>query len=154
MNNQVTPRSIAYTATQVCRHPHITPSVADWSLLKLVFALGSAREWKCEHTSFHYPLFYNFIVDYLENPKDETSQRDVNELLKWWNWYDSFTLSLERDVLTSPFNSFLVKFSPLRLPITLELHRMMQQNRLWGCSRRLVWGVPFALAVPFRVVGD
>jgi len=105
-------------------------SVADWSLLKLVFALGSAREWKCEHTSFHYPLFYNFIVDYLENPQDETSQRDINELLKWWNQYYLFTLSLERDVLTSPFNSFLVKFSPLRLPITLELHRMMQQNRL------------------------
>jgi hypothetical protein len=68
-------------------------SVADWSLLKLVFALGSAREWKREHAGFHYPRFYNFIVDYLENPKDETSQRDVNELLKWWNRYDSFPLS-------------------------------------------------------------
>jgi len=67
MNNQVSPRSIAYTATQ------------------LVFSLGSAREWKREHAGFHYPAFYNFIVDYLEVPRDETSQRDVNELLKWWN---------------------------------------------------------------------
>jgi len=129
MNNQVTPRSIAYTATQV-QHLHITSSVTDWSLLKLVFALGSAQEWKHKHASFHYPSFYNFIVDYLKNPQDETSQRDVNELLKWWNWYDLFTLSLERGVLTSPFNSFLVKFSPLRFPIALELHRMMQQNQL------------------------
>jgi len=104
------------------------PSVTDWSLLKLVFALGSAREWKCKHAGFHYPLFYNFIVDYLENPQDETSQRDINELLKWWNWYDLFTLSLEHNVLTSPFNSFLVKFSPLRFLIALELHCMMQQN--------------------------
>lgn len=107
MNGQVTPRSIAYAATQLCRHLLITPSssVADWSPLKLVFSLGSAREWKREHAGFHYPSFYNFIVDYLEDPRDETSQRDVNELLKWWNRYDSFTLSLERDVLTSPFLS-------------------------------------------------
>jgi hypothetical protein len=105
MNSQVTPRSIAYTATQVCRHLHITPSVADWSLLKLVFALGSAREWKREHAGFHYPSFYNFIVDYLENPQDEASQRDINELLKWWNQYDLFILSVERDVLTYPFLS-------------------------------------------------
>jgi hypothetical protein len=105
MNNQVTPRSIAYTATQVCRHLLIMCSVADWSPFKLVFALGSAREWKREHAGFRYPRFYNFIIDYLEDPKDETSQRDVNELLKWWNQYDSFTLSLERDVLTSPFLS-------------------------------------------------
>jgi len=150
MSNQITPHLIAYTATQVCRHLHITPSVTNWSLLKLVFALGSAWEWKRKHASFHYPSFYNFIVDYLENPQDETSQRDINELLKWWNRYDLFTLSLERDVLTSPFNSFLVKFSPLRFLIALELHCMMQQNWLWGCSRRLMQGVPFA--VPF--IGD
>src|SRR6266851_1713400 len=105
MSNQITPHLIAYTATQVCRHLHITPSVTNWSLLKLVFALGSAWEWKRKHASFHYPSFYNFIVDYLENPQDETSQRDINELLKWWNQYDLFTLSLDRDVLTSPFLS-------------------------------------------------
>jgi hypothetical protein len=54
---------------------------------KLVFALGTAQEWKCEHAGFHYPAFYNFVVNYLEVPKDEMSQRDVNELLKWWNRY-------------------------------------------------------------------
>jgi hypothetical protein len=30
---------------------------------------------------------------------------DVNELLKWWNQYVSYTLSLECDVLISPFLS-------------------------------------------------
>jgi hypothetical protein len=74
-------------------------------LPQLVFALGSAREWKREHAGFHYPSLYNFIVDYLEDPQDETSQRDVNELLKWWNRYVSYTLSLECDVLISPFLS-------------------------------------------------
>ena len=63
------------------------PSIfADWfPPTKLVFALGSAREWKRKHASFHYPAFYNFLVDYLKDPQDEVSQRVVNELLKWWN---------------------------------------------------------------------
>jgi hypothetical protein len=74
-------------------------------LLKLVFALGTAREWKREHASFHYPAFYNFIVDYLEDPKDEMSRRDVNELIKWWNRYGSFSLSVENDGLISLFLS-------------------------------------------------
>jgi len=95
--------------------------------LKLVFVLGSAQEWKREHAGFHYPLFYNFIVDYLENPQDEMSQRDVNELLRWWNWYRSSCLSPEYDILISPF---LVKFSLLRLPMALELPRTMQWSRL------------------------
>ena len=32
-------------------------------------------------------MFYNFIIDYLEVPKDEMLQRDVNKLIKWWNQY-------------------------------------------------------------------
>jgi hypothetical protein len=67
----------------------VKPSVFAncFCLPQLIFALGSAQEWKQEHAGFHYPKFYNFIVDYLEDPADETSQRDVNEPLKWWNQY-------------------------------------------------------------------
>ena len=80
------------------------PLIPD-RFLKLVFALGTAREWKCEHAGFCYPEFYHFIVDYLEDPKDDTSRKDINDLMKWWNWYCSFCLSLEYDVLISPFCS-------------------------------------------------
>lgn len=72
-------------------------------LLKLVFALGTAREWRREHAGFHYPSFYNFIVDYLETPPDEMSQKGVKELLKWWSRYRSSCLSQEYDVLIAPF---------------------------------------------------
>ncbi len=61
--------------------------IPDWFFFKLVFTLGTAREWKHEHAGFHYPVFYNFIIDYLEVPKDEMLQRDVNKLIKWWNQY-------------------------------------------------------------------
>jgi len=83
-------------------------------LLKLVFALGTTQEWKREHAGFHYPAFYNFIVNYLKDPKDEMSWRDVNELIKWWDWYGSFSLSLEDDGLISPFLSSKV-FPPVLL---------------------------------------
>ncbi|KAI0263705.1 hypothetical protein BGY98DRAFT_877571, partial [Russula aff. rugulosa BPL654] len=39
LNGQVTPRAIAYTATQ------------------LVFSLNTSRDWRLEHAGFHYPSF-------------------------------------------------------------------------------------------------
>jgi len=47
--------------------------ISDWFFFKLVFTLGTAWEWKHKHAGFHYPVFYNFVVDYLEVPKDEMS---------------------------------------------------------------------------------
>jgi len=67
LNGRVTPRSIAYAATQ------------------LVFSLNSARDWKTEHAGFHYPSFYNFIVDFFEDADNDDSTNAVNELLQWWN---------------------------------------------------------------------
>jgi len=80
---QVTPRSIAYTATQVSRVLHHTLShFIMFFLLKLVFSLHTTWEWKLEHASFHYLSFYNFIVDYLEAHDVDGK---VNALLIWWN---------------------------------------------------------------------
>jgi len=36
---------------------------------------------------FHYPSFYNFIVDFFEDAVDGRSMIAVNELLLWWNRY-------------------------------------------------------------------
>jgi len=63
---------------------------------KLVFSLNSAREWKQEHDGFHYPSFYNFIVDFFEDVDDETTNASVNELFEWWNWYVFFCLFRNR----------------------------------------------------------
>jgi hypothetical protein len=57
----------------------------DAITVKLVFSLNSAREWKPEHAGFHYPSFYNFIVDFFEDTDDEDSKKAANELLQWWN---------------------------------------------------------------------
>ncbi|KAH9968067.1 hypothetical protein BC827DRAFT_1170023 [Russula dissimulans] len=67
LNGHVTPRSNAYSATQ------------------LIFALNSSRGWKREHAGFHYPTLYNFLVDYFEDAVDPTSKSSVHELLQWWN---------------------------------------------------------------------
>ncbi|KAN0105119.1 hypothetical protein V8E52_011366 [Russula decolorans] len=47
--------------------------------------MNSARDWKQEHAGFHYPSFYNFIVDFFENAEDNNSTSVVNKLLQWWN---------------------------------------------------------------------
>jgi len=88
LNGCVTPWSIAYIATQVSRVLHHSQSQFVTPFLpKLVFCLNRTWVWTLEHAGFHYPSFYNFIVDYLEdhdiNDKD-TTQR-VNALLVWWN---------------------------------------------------------------------
>lgn len=70
--SQVTPRAIAYTATQ------------------LVFSLNTSRDWRHEHAGFHYPSFYNFIVDYFEDVDDDLSKKANAELLCWWNRYFVF----------------------------------------------------------------
>lgn len=69
LNGQVTPRAIAYAATQ------------------LVFSLNTSPDWRHKHVGFHYPSFYNFIVDYFEDVDDDISKKANFELLCWWNRY-------------------------------------------------------------------
>ena len=54
---------------------------------KLIFSLSTAQEWKREHNGFHYPTFYNFIVDVFEDVEDDTAQKNADGVLDWWNWY-------------------------------------------------------------------
>lgn len=63
--------------------------------------MNSAREWKKEHAGMHYPLFYNFIVDFFEDPDsddEDSEERAENqfgiELLQWWNRYDQLCLGM------------------------------------------------------------
>ena len=90
MNNHVTPRSIAYTTTQVCLLFLVILRSFLMTLLPLpqfIFSLSTAQEWKCEHNSFHYPIFYNFIVNFFEDIEDDAGQKNTDELLDWWNRY-------------------------------------------------------------------
>jgi len=90
MNNHVTSRSIAYTATQV-RFQFLMIFRSFLMSLppppQLIFSLSTAREWKREHNGFYYPLFYDFIVDFFEDIEDDRAQKNVDELLDWWNRY-------------------------------------------------------------------
>jgi len=89
MNNHVTLQSIAYTATQVHFQFLMVFRSFLMSLLppQLIFSLSMAQEWKHEHNGFHYPLFYDFIIDFFEDIEDNTAQKNVDELLDWWNRY-------------------------------------------------------------------
>jgi hypothetical protein len=59
--------------------PHVPPPP------QLVFSLGTAREWKREHNGFHYPSFYDFIVDFFEDVEDDTAKKNAADVLAWWN---------------------------------------------------------------------
>ncbi|KAJ3560614.1 hypothetical protein NP233_g10720 [Leucocoprinus birnbaumii] len=67
MNGKVTGRSIAYTA------------------VILVFNLTDAVQWTECHNGFDFRAFYEFLVDYFEEPQDASSRRHVNALLQYWN---------------------------------------------------------------------
>jgi uncharacterized protein DUF6698 len=91
MNNHVTPRSIAYAATQVS--PYCCLSVSPFRyLLKLIFSLNNSKDWKHLHAGFHYPSFYNFIADFFEGHQDTVSKQNITRLLQWWNRYGAFLL--------------------------------------------------------------
>ncbi|KAF8987082.1 hypothetical protein BDQ17DRAFT_1435844 [Cyathus striatus] len=64
----VTPRSIAYTSVQ------------------LHFSFSRAVSWaQTEVEGFNYPKFYNFVVDFFEEPSCPTAERCAQNLLSWWN---------------------------------------------------------------------
>ncbi|KAJ2911824.1 hypothetical protein MD484_g8593, partial [Candolleomyces efflorescens] len=68
MNNQVTPRSIAYTAVRVCR-----------SLMDLM----AAERWCNRHEGLDFYETYYHIVDHFEG--DESHLTGSKDLLKWWD---------------------------------------------------------------------
>jgi hypothetical protein len=41
------------------------------------------------HVGFHFPTFYNFIVNTFENPEGDMAEKSAKELLQWWNEYVS-----------------------------------------------------------------
>ena len=52
-----------------------------------MFSLCSAWDWKKKHAGFHFPTFYNFIVDTFEDPEDDLAKTCADKLLQWWNRY-------------------------------------------------------------------
>lgn len=89
LNSHVTPRSIAYAATQVCFYYLAWLSFIHF-ICKLLFSLNTASDWVHQHAGFHYPSFYNFIVDFFEEAQDMSSKKSVDDLLQWWNQYVFF----------------------------------------------------------------
>lgn len=67
MNGMVTPRAIAYVATQ------------------LHFALNDATNWVTCYNGFNYEEFYEFIIDFFEEDQTPEGKAAANELLDWWN---------------------------------------------------------------------
>jgi hypothetical protein len=119
----------------------MTPS--SYCLPKLVFSLCSARDWKKQHARFHFPTFYNFIVDTFEDPKGEAAEETIDKLLKWWNGYVQVQY-MKSEVLISP-----LLFSKVFPATTGEVdvvvsRRVMQQDRKRlqeACARRALDGM-------------
>lgn len=106
MGGRVTGRSIAYAATQV--RPALLISLTFNSshfLSKLVFSLCSAKDWKKKHAGFHFPSFYNFILDTLENPEDDLEKKCADELLQWWSRYVYVQYTASGVLISSPLFS-------------------------------------------------
>ena len=126
LGGHVTGRSIAYVATQVCQALlNYLRFVFSYFIPKLVFSLSSARDWKKQHAGFHFPTFYNFIVDMFEDPEDKIAKRSINELVQWWNRYVSVQYMMS-DILMLEYSLLLVtSFHQLLLAsVVLWVHAM------------------------------
>ena len=144
MDGHVTGRSIAYAATQVRRALLISLTIlSSYFLPKLVFSLCSARDWKKQYDRFHFPTFYNFIVDTFKDPEGEAAEDSIDELLQWWNGYVQVQY-MKSEVLIS-----LLLFSKVFPATTGEAdvvvsRRVMQQARKRlqeACARRALNGM-------------
>jgi hypothetical protein len=84
MDNQVTPRAIAYAAIQVG-----SLSLQRALLLipyQLILALSDAPNWKEGLEGYDLSALYNFIVDYFEAPDLGPKARErTKSLIAWWN---------------------------------------------------------------------
>ena len=83
LNSHVTPCSIAYATMQVCFY-YLAWLFLIHFICKLVFSLNTESDWVHQHASFHYPSFYNFIVDLFDSDEaqDMSSKKSVDQVGK------------------------------------------------------------------------
>jgi hypothetical protein len=85
LNNKVTPRSIAYTAVQVCIY--LSYYVVLLVLIcncQLHFNLQTAGSWTPVYGGFDYRGLYDYIIDFFEDTQGPAAKKRAQELLTWW----------------------------------------------------------------------
>jgi len=84
MDNQVTPRALAYAVVEVCSLYYI--QAVRLIQNQLIFALSEAPNWVQEHEGYRFSALYDFVIDFFEvldlGPK---AKERTKALLAWWN---------------------------------------------------------------------
>ena len=96
-----------------------------------MFSLCSARDWKKKHAGFHFPTFYNFIVDTFEDPKDDLAKTCADELLQWWNRYVYVQYPVSGVLIPSPLFSNVFPATDSAASDENSCHAML------NCQKRL-----------------
>jgi len=84
MDNQVTPRALAYAVAQVrslsCKQlPRLIQN-------QLIFALSEAPYWVPEYEGYRFSALYDFVIDFFEAPDlGRKAKERTKTLLAWWN---------------------------------------------------------------------
>ena len=87
MDDQVTPRAIAYAAVQVHCSLQCCSSSSISHSSKLHFFLCDATHWMSHYNGFNYEEFYEFVVDFFEADQTPEGKAASVELHNWWNRY-------------------------------------------------------------------
>ena len=134
MGGRVTGRSITYAATQVCQALLVSLTFHSSHFLpKLVLALSSAKGWKKKHVGFHFPTFYNFIVDIFKDPEDNIARTRIDELLQWWNGYVYIQYTESEVLIFSLLFSKVFPATDSAASVENSRRAMLDcQKRLWG----------------------
>jgi len=84
MENQVTPRALAYAVVQV--RSLSRRQIPQLIQCQLIFALSEAPNWVHEHEDYRFSALYDFIIDFFEAPDLGPKARErTKALLTWWN---------------------------------------------------------------------
>ncbi|EGO03939.1 hypothetical protein SERLA73DRAFT_175638 [Serpula lacrymans var. lacrymans S7.3] len=63
----------------------VTPRAIAYAAVQLRFALSNVSSWRQFDEDFDLEEFYKNILDWFEGPATENHQKDISELLLWWD---------------------------------------------------------------------
>ncbi|KAF7372465.1 hypothetical protein MVEN_00108100 [Mycena venus] len=64
---------------------HVTPRSIAYAAVHHRFALSDAPSWNEVDGDFDYVLYYNNILDWFQNAPGPVAQKEVDDLLVWWD---------------------------------------------------------------------
>ena len=85
LNNNVTPRSVAYSAVQACVYVTVSCVVLCLSVTASSISTCKLRVLGLPYMGFDYNGLYNYVINFFEDTLGPAAKKCAQELLNWWS---------------------------------------------------------------------